>query len=358
MRSIIISFIIISLSILTINAQEIKIKEKKVGGNGLPTFVLFDSTGELYTKGEEKKVLKKFLKTTSTDKFEKLKSHTDKQGIEHQVFQQYYNNVKVDNSTYRVHIKNGKVESINGNFVKIIGLNTASSIEPEEAIQKALDKVKAQKYAWESVGMEKIIKEEKNDLTATYYPEAELVIWHAYRKDKAHLAYKIEVFSLEPYNHEYVYVDAHNGIILDRDPIAKNSATTGTAATRYSNSRNLTTDSFTSGFRLRDPSRGNGIETYDMNEGTDFSNAEDFVDNNNSWTATEWDNTEMDNAALDAHWALQKVYDYFADEHNRNSYDGSNGKVKCYVHYRQDWDNARWDDGKILIGDGDDDFRI
>ena len=246
----------------------------------------------------------------------------------------------------------------NGRFIKIENLEVSPKLQEEEAIQIALDKTGASKYAWESEGMEKMLKEETGDETATYYPEAELLIWHPYRENETHLAYKIKVYSLEPYNHEYIYVDASNGLILDRDPIAIFSSATGTADTRYSSTQTLKTDSYSSIYRLRDPSRGNGIETYDMNEGTDFSNAVDFTDSDNNWTATEWHNTEMDDAALDAHWALQKIYDYFDDEHSRQSYDDADAKIKCYVHYRPNWDNAQWDDDRILLGDGDDDYRI
>ncbi|MGD9978879.1 MAG: M4 family metallopeptidase, partial [Bacteroidales bacterium] len=90
----------------------------------------------------------------------------------------------------------------------------------------------------------------------------------------------------------------------------------------------------------------------------DYGNAVDFVDNNNTWTAAEWHNIQMDDAALDAHWALQEVYDYFVAEHGRESYDDANGKVKCYVHFGQNWGNAQWDGDKIRLGDGNNNFRI
>lgn len=51
-----------------------------------------------------------------------------------------------------------------------------------------VDKTKASKYAWESEGMEKMLKEETSDETATYYPEAELVTWHTYRENETHSA--------------------------------------------------------------------------------------------------------------------------------------------------------------------------
>ncbi|WP_320111622.1 PepSY domain-containing protein [Draconibacterium orientale] len=343
--------LILSLTCSFAHAQQVMVKEKKIGSNGTPTFLLFDIDSTQYQKGNEKAMWKDYLDITSSDQLKKVKSRTDKQDIEHDVYQQYYKGIKVENASYRVHSENGKIKMANGRFIKIENLEVSPKLQEEEAIQIALDKTRASKYAWESEGMEKMLKEETGDETATYYPEAELVIWHPSRENETHLAYKIKVYSLEPYNHEYIYVDASNGLILDRDPITIFSSATGTADTRYSGTQTLKTDSYSSEYRLRDPSRGNGIETYDMDEGTDFGDADDFTDNDNNWTAAEWHNTEMDDAALDAHWTLQKIYDYFDDEHGRQSYDGANAKIKCYVHYRPNWDNARWDDDRILLGD-------
>lgn len=106
------------------------------------------------------------------------------------------------------------------------------------------------------------------------------------------------------------------------------------------------------GYYLYDNSRGARIFTMDMNNGTNLSQAENYFDNDNNWTSAEWHNTYMDDGALDAHWGLQMVYDYWKTQHNRNSYDGSNGFIYCYVHYYFQDPNAGWaGDGKIYIGD-------
>ena len=36
-----------------------------------------------------------------------------------------------------------------------------------------------------------------------------------------------------------------------------------------------------------------------------------FTDNDNHWTAAEYDNINKDNGALDAHWGAMMTYDYF-----------------------------------------------
>ncbi|MDX9774158.1 MAG: M4 family metallopeptidase [Bacteroidales bacterium] len=344
--------LVFSLTCSFAHAQQVTVKEKKMGDNGIPTFLFFDTDSTQYKKGEEETIWKEYLDITSSDQLEKVKRQTDKQGMEHIVFQQYYKGIKVENATYRVHLENGKIRMANGRFIKINDLEVMPKLQDKAAVQIALDKTGASKYAWESEGMEKMLKEETGNETATYYPEAELVIWHPYRDNTTFLAYKIKVYSLEPYNHEYFYIDASNGSVLDRDPIAIPASVTGSADTRYSGTQSLKTESFTSGYRLRDPSRGNGIETYDMNQGTDFSNAVDFVDGNNNWISAEWHNAQMDDAALDAHWALQNVYDYFLNEHGRESYNDANAKIKCYMHFDYNWENAAWSSDRILLGDG------
>ena len=76
MRTRILSLILICTFNLT-NAQEANVKEKKGEGNAIPTFIRFDNTETQYKKGEEEKIWKEFLKTTSSDKLEKIKGRID-----------------------------------------------------------------------------------------------------------------------------------------------------------------------------------------------------------------------------------------------------------------------------------------
>jgi Zn-dependent metalloprotease len=208
---------------------------------------------------------------------------------------------------------------------------------------------------WEIKGIDTWQKNEKEN-NVTLYPQGKLVIWSDIDNKDIRLAYKFDIYSIEPLSRDFVFIDAQTGEFIDKEPIMFNSGVTGTLSTRYSGTLSTTTDSYGNNYRLHDPNRGNGIFTYDMNTGTNFSNALDFIDNDNNWTSGEWHNTQKDDAALDAHWALQKTYDYFHDEHNRNSYDNQNAAIRCYVHYKINWENAAWDGSRILIGDGASNF--
>lgn len=48
-----------------------------------------------------------------------------------------------------------------------------------------------------------------------------------------------------------------------------------------------------------------------------------------------------------------KVYDYFHNDHNMESWDNQNSPVDVHIHYGYKYDNAFWDGEKMVFGDGD-----
>ncbi|WP_379970113.1 M4 family metallopeptidase [Epilithonimonas sp. UC225_85] len=127
------------------------------------------------------------------------------------------------------------------------------------------------------------------------------------------------------------------------------------AATRYSGSQSIETSLSTAGteYILYDITRGSGVRTYNVKKSTALTGAVDFTDVDNNWTATEFDNSTFDNAALDAHFGVEKTYDYFKTYHNRDSYDNNGSLLKSYVHYGNNVNNAYWSGSYMLYGDGD-----
>ena len=93
-----------------------------------------------------------------------------------------------------------------------------------------------------------------------------------------------------------------------------------------------------------------------MNNSTNYASATDFLDNNNNWTNTEYNNSNKDNAILDAHWGAEMTYDYFLQNHNRDSYDNNGAVIKSYVHYSNNYENAFWDGQRMTYGDGNTTF--
>jgi hypothetical protein len=72
------------------------------------------------------------------------------------------------------------------------------------------------------------------------------------------LVYEFAIEAIKPFRADYVYVNATNGEIEGTAPGF--IEVQGTAATQYSGTRNIETQSVTGGYHLHDASRG-GITT-------------------------------------------------------------------------------------------------
>lgn len=332
-----------------VNGQVV-LKQTFRGNDSIPKFVKFDIKSA-YHESQKHEVLNKYLKLAKNDSLANL-GKSQNVDLQYVLYQQFYKGVKVEFGKYGVHIKEQKVKSINGNFLKIGGLSTKAHISETEALQTALRIIDAQKYMWEIENIDDWLRVEQRNDKATFTPKGVLVIWSDKNNEQYALAYKFDIYAAQPFSRDLIYIDAHSGELLDKKTMLSNSAATGTFATRKSGQRTAITDSYGGKFRLYDPTRGDGISTKNMMTMTDFTVAEEFEDNDNNWTDAEWNNIEKDNAALDAHWALQQTFDYFKNVHRRDSYDNNNAPINCYVHFDKDWANARWDGSRILIGDG------
>jgi bacillolysin len=108
-----------------------------------------------------------------------------------------------------------------------------------------------------------------------------------------------------------------SGNINFKNPLLMHADANGRAKTAYSDTQNIKTDSVSPVyFRLRETGRGNGIQTFNLNKGTNYGTATDFIDSNNFWHNV---NANKDEYATDAHWGAEMTYDYFWTKHNRNS---------------------------------------
>jgi Zn-dependent metalloprotease len=99
-------------------------------------------------------------------------------------------------------------------------------------------------------------------------------------------------------------------------------------------------------YRLRQYGRNDMIATFDAQNGTSLPLSVDFVDTDSSFDS---DNAK---AGVSVHWGLENTYDYFLNNHGRDSYDDNGGKMIAYAHF---WDgvlNASWDGSVMRFGDG------
>ena len=169
------------------------------------------------------------------------------------------------------------------------------------------------------------------------------------------LAYKFDIYATNPGSRKHYYIDANTGEVVFSDAIIKHVS--GLASTRYSGQRTIETEQVLSTFRLKDNTRGNGITTYNNFNQTSHTNTH-YVDNDNNWTALEYNNAQNDNVALDAHWGSMMTYDYFSQIYNRNSIDNNGYKlINCVNSNLTGWgfansDNAFWDGSVMAYGMG------
>ncbi|MCF8372325.1 MAG: M4 family metallopeptidase [Bacteroidales bacterium] len=317
----------------------------------IPTYIKFREADRFQYSFLESYLKKQFR--LSTD-FSLRNYQTDKDAMGGTLYRyvQLFKGAEINDARINVLVENDQVASISGFLYNNIQLQNTPMISKETAFQNALLEVPAEVYKWEIEGEEILIKESKNDPEATYCPKGELVLFpSAYPtyNGSYKYAYKFDIYADKPINKKDVFIDAENGKVLITIDRLLHADVTATALTKYSGTREITSDSYNGSFRLRETGRGNGVETYDMNEGTSYSGSVDFTDADNYWNNF---NTDFDEVATDAHWGAEMTYDYFFYKHNRNSIDNNGFKLKSYVHYDVAYSNAFWDGTRMTYGDG------
>lgn len=367
-------FASVSFLALETNAQETdkNVKQKITDEKGEPTLILF-SEKSIYKTSDSQKVLKEQLGLKENSNFSKVKTEIDDLGFLHEKFQLFHKGLKVEFSTYSLHSKKSKLESMNGEFYQLEDINTNPGLTYEQALTKAISQIGAKEYLWE-----KPLEAAAIDYTK---PAGELVLLPMMDDDKSskknndiRLVYKFDIYATNPVSRGDVYVDALTGEIVFYNAtikhlgeyshgnhnlakksdgrIEKSLFVAANAATRYSSTQTIQTALSGTSYILSDNTRGNGINTFNMKKGTSYTAAVNFTDVDNNWTAAEFDNTNKDNGALDAHWGAEKTYDYFSTKHTRNSYDNAGAIIKSYVHFDNAYDNAYWNGSVMTYGDG------
>lgn len=355
-----------------ISAQDF-VSKRNIDSNGRVDLITFNS-GLSSRSSETENILKRSLNLDSRATLRSIKTDLDPlSSFADEKFQLYYDGIKVQYVVYTLHSKEGKMQTLSGDIFPINDVTTQPSLNAGSALNAAIRHTNAKKYMWEDAEYAKENSYKK--------PEGELVLVPIEQNDgsfKLLLAYKFDIYAAQPLSREYVYVDALDGKIVLTDAIIKHATNfygaisgshdhgssensngslnklalvNGNAATRYSGSQVISTTLVGSSYALRDSSRGNGVFTYNLKKGTALKTT-DFTDADNNWTAAEYNNAAFDNAALDAHWGVASTYDYFKNNHNRNSYNNAGAALKSYVHYSSAYENAYWSGSEMVYGDG------
>jgi len=283
---------------------------------------------------------KEAFRLSDNDEMILLRTKSDDLGYSHHLYQQKHNGVKIEGAEYILHEFNGRISTANGKLLINIEKQTNPSISKEVALQNALGVVNASKYAWE-------VKNPNGNYFSSY-PEGELLFTKKhdslpFDQNSFVLAYKFDIFSIEPYTRNYIYINAQTGEFIKKQTRIINDCDccNGTAQTLYNGQQTIVTHHrwLANDYILKDNCRGDGIHT--------FLSGSNVDDGDNQWSLLE------ERPATSAHWATEMTYDFYYNVFGRNSFD--NNGAEMVVNTNDDsngQDNAFWNGSDFHYGSG------
>lgn len=147
-------------------------------------------------------------------------------------------------------------------------------------------------------------------------------------------------------NYEY-FVDAQTGEIINKFNSMPHAV--GSGESNYNGTVTIYSKRVTNIYQMIDTIRS--IKTYTANNTTTNPGVL-LIDADNYW--------DSNSDAVDAHWGLGKVYDFYKNVFNRNSFNGSGAEIIGTVNYLFDYgggvtspNNAQWNGAQMLFGSGD-----
>lgn len=266
------------------------------------------------------------------------KSWSDNIGFEHFKYQQYYNNVLVEGSNYTLHVKNSQIVSMSGDRVQLTEPVMGVTLASETALHKAMEHIGAELYAWQ------------DEFTSMVQgidgaPEGELV--YITGDDGTSIpTYKIDMYALDLGTRDYVYVNAHTGVIEATESRIRDQDIAATGESQYNGTVSFIADQVgSSEFRLRQVT--DGVETFDNNQGApgDFTTAFDIT------SSSPYFDAPIAFSGVSAHWGAENVLSMLEDWFGRDSYDDQGAVLTSYVNVN--FFNASWNGSVMQYGEGD-----
>ncbi len=292
------------------------------------------------------------LRLGTNDDLSPITIQEDHLGYRHHRYQQTYKGIPVEDAIFILHEKNSRVAKANGNLIADLNILVIPAISEVIALQAALQHVNATTYAWQNATYENLIKDIKNAPNATFYPEGKLLIINAGQRQKTtdyKLAYKFDIYALEPESRQYVYIDAQTCEVLMTEERMHNCTDPAFGVTNYSQVVNFTAcqDNNTGQYTLKNAIGGGGMQVFDA-VNTNNTPLIPFTDTDNFFDSTP--------TANEVHWAVEKTRDYYLTEHNRQGIDDNNMPICSWIRYQRasgNRNNAYWNGMFLQFGDGD-----
>jgi len=329
----------------------------KVDRSGHVEYIKFDGTnktGKWDSPISPDGFFSNILGIQGQDEFVQKNKTERKDGSYYLHYRQFCKGIEVEGGIYILHFSKNKLTKANGHYVNTTGIDTSPKLTPDEASKSYAEYLKI-----------------PNDVPVKFLHG--LVISEIRKvsgKDTAYdvrLCYTIDLLGITADKAETGYIDAQTGEVLKTMKRSYDTSATGTFSTLYSATKNAGTQHYNNTYNLSDSSRTAIIHTWDINN-TDYQNYStnqvEFTDGNNTWTAAEH-STNNDQMALDIHWAMQGIFDYFVTDHGLHSFDGNNHPIDAFAHAvfeNNDKDNARFawftnGDQAFFFGDGQTTFK-
>ncbi|MDX2418542.1 MAG: M4 family metallopeptidase, partial [Xanthomonadales bacterium] len=173
----------------------------------------------------------KFLKThgnafgvtNAKSELKAMGTTRDAMGNQHSIFRQTHKGLPVFGAELRAHFNsNDELFVVNGNFVSKLDVSTNPSLTADEAAERAIRTVALQQHNREKAEARagdnvRDFNEDFSDFSAV---STNLMVFRAGLLQGVpglnHLAYEVEVTNAGPSVREFVYVDAHNGTVIDQ----------------------------------------------------------------------------------------------------------------------------------------------
>ena len=325
-----------------------------------------------YSAADQVDVLRQHTGAGELDSFRLVSSTVDQLGISHHKYQQVFAGIDVALGTYTVHSVAGQITSLSGHFVEMdpatdiyagLGNDLAAKRAMEYMDQRCahshsdnpdgdsghgpgcvcsdcLGQQTSKRYVWEDPALAELVGLD-GPLTGqlTYYTSP---------RKQTELVYMFDLYVIEPVvERTYVYVNANTGAIEGDMDLVHGVDIPADGPSLYDGDVNFTADvtfSLPIEYRLRQVA--DGVETYDMQSGTSYAGAVDFV------SATSTFNWPGQGVGVQTHWASEQTMQYFLNVHGRNSFDDAGTVLRSYVSYGSNYVNAFWNGSFATYGDG------
>jgi len=272
------------------------------------------------------------VKKSAGDLFLARDTVLDADGSEHVRLDRRYKGLRTIGADVVIHSRHdGSFRSASHTLTRQIDLDTTARVDEDSAIAQA-----------EGAFSGRLTAPSRAELVVYARGETPVLAWD--------VALTGERNDGTPAEAHYL-IDSNLATVLDSWDDIHTATSSGIGKSFFSGQVTLTTDSQTSDYALRDPSRGNQA-TNDM-RGKTTGNGKVFVDLDNTWG--NFTTTDRATIGVDAQYGAAVTWDYFLNVHGRSGIANDGIGALSRVHYSRKYNNAFWSDSCFCMtyGDGD-----